>query len=184
MTMFRILLVVAVQTLALAWMIMDRQQMLDSSRVVTLKVVPVDPRDLFRGDYVVLSYEISRLDLAKLGGTDDVAPDDKVYVTLDKVGEDWKPVTVSKTLQKATGSSVSMAARVINVDQPGTDGSKTIMLGYGIESYFVPQGTGLAIEQEARKGTISVDAAVDDSGRAAIKALRRDGKVFLVEGIL
>lgn len=183
MTMFRILLVVAIQTLALAWMIIDRQQMLDSSRVVTLKVVPVDPRDLFRGDYVVLSYEISRLDLAKLGGTDEVAADDKVYVQLDKFGEDWKPVAVTRKMNAANASSVSLAARVTNVDQPGTDGSKTIMVSYGIESYFVPQGTGLAIEKEARKGTISVDAAIDDSGRAAIKALRRDGKVFHVEGV-
>jgi uncharacterized membrane-anchored protein len=28
---------------------------------VTLQTEPVDPRDLFRGDYVTLSYDISRL---------------------------------------------------------------------------------------------------------------------------
>ena len=33
---------------------------LTTGETILLRVVPVDPRDLFRGDYVILSYEISR----------------------------------------------------------------------------------------------------------------------------
>ncbi len=33
-------------------------------KTVLLQVVPVDPRDLFRGDYVTLGYDISRVSLA------------------------------------------------------------------------------------------------------------------------
>ena len=55
MMIMRILVVVALQTVALAYMILDRQTMLNSSRVVTLKVVPIDPNDMFRGEYVILS---------------------------------------------------------------------------------------------------------------------------------
>ena len=40
MTALRILVVVALQTAALAYMIVDRQAMLNASRVVTLKVGP------------------------------------------------------------------------------------------------------------------------------------------------
>jgi uncharacterized membrane-anchored protein len=29
---------------------------------VLLKTLPVDPRDLFRGDYVILRYDVSRVD--------------------------------------------------------------------------------------------------------------------------
>jgi uncharacterized membrane-anchored protein len=70
------------------------------------------------------------------------------------------------------------------MDAPGNGASQFVTLSFGIESYFVPQGTGLAIEEAARKGTISIDAAVDDKGRAAIKAIRQDGKPVYVEGIL
>lgn len=34
-----------------------------AGRPVYLKVVPVDPRDLFRGDYVVLGYDLNRLEI-------------------------------------------------------------------------------------------------------------------------
>jgi uncharacterized membrane-anchored protein len=70
------------------------------------------------------------------------------------------------------------------MDAPGTGGSQFMTLSYGIESYFVPQGTGLAIEEAARKGTVSVDAAIDEKGRAAIKAIRQNGQLIHVEGIL
>ena len=38
--------------------------------MIRLAVIPVDPRDFFRGDYVILSYGISRLDAGALEGID------------------------------------------------------------------------------------------------------------------
>ena len=55
------LLVAGAQTAALGYMIESRASILRSGRDVLLKTVPVDPRDLLRGDYVILSYDISRL---------------------------------------------------------------------------------------------------------------------------
>jgi len=183
MTSFRILTVVALQTIALGWMIIDRQMMLDSSQVVTLKVVPIDPRDLFRGDYVVLNYDISRLDASKLGGTDTVAPGNTIFVRLEKSESTWTAVALSLAHEQPSDRAVSLKAQILGVDAPGAEGSQFITLSFGIESYFVPQGTGLAIEDAARKGTITIDAAVDTQGRAAIKAIRQDGKPVHVEGI-
>ena len=50
---------------------------------VTLKTVPVDPRDLFRGDYVVLNYEISTLDLDEIPAEDHFEYNDPVYLGLE-----------------------------------------------------------------------------------------------------
>lgn len=183
MTRVRIIILAALQTIALGWMIIDRQIMLDSSHVVTLKVVPIDPRDLFRGDYVVLNYDISRLDLAKLAGTDTVAPGDTVYVRLQRTSDTSTPTTLSRTHAQATDQEISLSAKVVSVDAPSEGREQFITLSYGIESYFVPQGTGLAIEEAARKGTITIDAAVDSRGRAAIKAIRQNGQPVHVEGI-
>ncbi|MGE0232653.1 MAG: GDYXXLXY domain-containing protein, partial [Flavobacteriaceae bacterium] len=44
----RILLLAALQIGALVWMIADRAMILNSRVEVTLKVVPIDPRDFFR----------------------------------------------------------------------------------------------------------------------------------------
>ena len=43
--------------------IFSKQMTLLTGKEVLLKTVPVDPRDLFRGDYVVLRYDISTIDL-------------------------------------------------------------------------------------------------------------------------
>jgi uncharacterized membrane-anchored protein len=184
MTTLRILIIVALQTIALGWMILDRQHMLDSSRTVTLKVVPVDPRDLFRGDYVVLNYDISRLDVSRLSGTKTLAPGNTIYVRLRRTADTWTAVTLSNTHEKPSDTEISLKAQILSMDAPGAGGSQFMTLSYGIESYFVPQGTGLAIEEAARKGTVSVDAAIDEKGRAAIKAIRQNGQLIHVEGIL
>jgi uncharacterized membrane-anchored protein len=195
----RIAIVVALQTVALAYMIYDRQVMLSSSRVVTLKVAPVDPRDIFRGDYVILSYDISRLDLSKIDGEDEFGYDDKVYVSLVRDGDLWKAAAIAQDKPVAIQGSIPVRGTVTLFQPPnsasptiGPDGQPspqqppsppTVSVSYGIESYFVPQGTGREIEEERQKGDLSVDVAIDDEGRAAIKAMRRKGQVFYVEGV-
>ena len=47
-------------TLALLWIVSGRVSLLSSGQEVVLQTVPVDPRDLLRGDYVILRYDISR----------------------------------------------------------------------------------------------------------------------------
>lgn len=183
MATLRILIVVALQTIALAYMIIDRQQMLGASRVVTLKIVPVDPRDIFRGDYVILNYEISRLDVKVLEGEDEFTAGETAYVALRKEAALWKAVSISPTPQTPSADIAVLKATVRFMDDPAADGPAFVNLDYGIESYFVPQGTGHVIEDEARKGELSADIAIDGEHRAAIKALRRNGQVFYVEGI-
>ncbi len=184
MMILRILVVVALQTAALAYMILDRQAMLNSSRVVTLKVVPVDPSDMFRGDYVTLNYAISRLDLAQLDGDDAMTYGDTVFVTLVRDAEAWKAVAVRRGRPFEVEGGIALKGKIDSVDGADAGGRpKTARVAYGIESYFVPQGTGTEIEAEARAGDLSADIAVDAQGRGAIKAMRSKGRVFYVEGI-
>lgn len=179
----RILLVVALQTAALAYMILDRQAMLNASRVVTLQVAPVDPRDPFRGDYVVLTYSISRLDPAKLDGDDTFGHGDAVYVTLIPEGALHVAGAVARTKPVALPNGAVIRGKVEAFERNDAGQTTSVTVGYGIESYFVPEGTGREIEEERQKGDLSADIAIDNQGRAAIKALRRAGQVFYVEGI-
>ena len=52
---------VLIQVALLAVMVIDRVQILRDGAEVTLQTRPVDPRDLLRGDYVVLRYDISEV---------------------------------------------------------------------------------------------------------------------------
>jgi uncharacterized membrane-anchored protein len=180
----RILVVVALQTAALAYMILERQAMLNSAQVVTLKVVPVDPNDMFRGEYVILNYDISRLEVEKLDGDDKFASGDTIFVTLVRDGESWKAVAVKNGQPQFVQGGVALRGNVSYVTETGERSNPiAVNVTYGIESYFVPQGTGHQIEAEARAGEIKVDVAVDGQGRGAIKAIRRKDKVIHVEGI-
>lgn len=183
MNMIRILIVVALQSAALGYMIVDRQTMLNAGRVVTLKVVPVDPRDIFRGDYVILSYEISRLEPAKLQGDDKFIYGETVYVTLVREGDAWNAAAIAKDRPVALQGGVPLRGTVQNFETAEGGNTSSLTVSYGIESYFVPEGTGRALEDERQKGGLSIDVAVDSQGRGAIKALRRGGQVFYVEGV-
>jgi uncharacterized membrane-anchored protein len=192
MTALRILLVLALQTVALGGMIVQRQILLHSPQVVTLKVVPIDPKDMFRGDYVTLNYGISLLELSKLradrvsagkssvglwqeGG---VTEGDTVYVTIVQKNGVWTPVALGRERVIAVPGGIVLQGKVVPSWQSGF-----VRVDYGIESYFVPQGTGRQIEEEAQKGDLSADIAVDTKGHCAIKAMRRKGNVFYVEGL-
>ena len=56
------------QTAVLAYMVIDRVRLLSSGREITLPIIPVDPRDLFRGEYVRLGYDIGRVPVSLLDG--------------------------------------------------------------------------------------------------------------------
>ena len=62
----RLLILALVQTAVLAALIGFRQWTLETGTPVVLAIRPVDPRSLFQGDYVQLSYEIGHLRIDRL----------------------------------------------------------------------------------------------------------------------
>ena len=62
------LLVALLQVGFLGWIITSRAAVLRNGAEALLKVEPIDPRDLLRGDYVRLGYEISRIPAALVTG--------------------------------------------------------------------------------------------------------------------
>jgi uncharacterized membrane-anchored protein len=60
----------------------------------------------------------------------------------------------------------------------------TNLISYGLERYYLPEGTGSRIEEMARKSQLSAIVAVDGRGRAAIKGLVIDGERVYDEPLL
>ena len=144
-----------------------KEYTLKSGEEVLLKTLPVDPRDLLRGDYVVLSYEIGRLDLKSVGkDADEFRENDRVYVVLD-IAEGYG--TAAGIYKQKPVDRLFIKG---SVERARAD---TVWLSYGIENYFVPEGQGRKIER-LDAGRVSVKASVDNFGNAVIKAVLIDGE--------
>lgn len=175
------------QAAVLGWMIWDRVALLAQGREVVLEVVPVDPRSLFRGDYVNLGYDISRFKLPP--GTKPPERNAPFYITLRKgPGDNWQGVAGSvEAPAQAQPDDVVIKARVDYVGRPPSDNpSEPTVLGlqYGIESFFVPEGTGRELEQMVGEKKLSALIAIDSAGNAAIKGLISEGKRVYDEPLL
>lgn len=134
-----------------------------SGTVVWLKVLPVDPRDMFRGDYVILSYDMSRLPSELLPSPDsaDPIPEKAVYVTLvpDADGKHYRADQYSR---QRPASGLYLAGQQTSWGR----------IEYGIESYYVQAGTGTEYEEAFRNGTLSAEVAVSPDGQAGLKSLQ------------
>lgn len=175
-----ILLVAGLYTLVLFGMIWERVDLLRSGRAIVLDVVPVDPRSLFRGDYVILRYPISRIDLGSVEGDKVFSKHDKIYVGL-KQNEDatWQAFSVHADKPSVVGAVAYLKGRVTSAICPAGDADCTqVRVKYGLESYFVPEGKGKQLEQMISDRRLQVAARVSDDGDAAIEALAVDGTRF------
>ena len=175
-------LVAVMQALVLVYMVADRESLLASGRRITLDVRPVDPRSLFRGDYVTLSYDISRLSAAMFKPMPVVS--DRHYVRLKHEAGAWTAVAVSNALPAKVADDEIVLAGHVRYVPPDLEADSFVLMSYGIESFFVPEGAGKEIEQEIRPGRVKVDLAVAGSGEAAIKALVVDGNRIEAEPLL
>ncbi len=166
---------VGLQLLVLVAMIGMLSTPLLIGRTVLLQVVPVDPRDLFRGDYVTLSYAMSRMPVDGIAErlAADRAPGDRyrrtgaeypIYVTLEPTadGRHYRPAKAS-TQRPASG--IYIKGRYCDDWRP--DGS----LRFGIESFYVPEGTGRKYEDARRDRRLWAEVAVTPWGQATLRNL-------------
>jgi uncharacterized membrane-anchored protein len=186
---WRALLAALLLGLVLLALVEQRAAILRGGTEIRLQTVPVDPRNLFRGDYVVLAYPISTVE-ADAAAAPAFKRGDRVYVSLGRDEQGFARATgVARERPAAGNGTVTIAGRVTSTSACATnpDGSTDcggrrgrLRIAYGLESYFVPQGQGRAIETTA-KARIEVVAAVSPSGEAAIKRLLIDGRPLYAE---
>lgn len=169
--MNRILLALAIafQFLVLAWMVSGREYLLATGQTVWLRTAPVDPRDLFRGDYVTLEYEIATVpeslwsaEARKAYERNDIEL--PVYVTLEKQ-ENGVAKAVALDVKKPV-AGLFIKGRI----------NPSRRIAYGIDAYFVEQDQGKVLEARQPEGvrqglTLAreMEVAVGGQGTAALK---------------
>jgi len=173
-------LAVAAQLLVLAWIAGEREWIFRTGQVVALRTAPIDPRDLFRGDFVRLHYEINSVrpedvDAETASALADRPRHQVVYTRLRPAGEGLFEAAGTTLAEPAEG--LYLRGRTEDPWRAGWRGGTHRIVKYGIEQLFVEQGTGRAIEQ--RRGTrdklqvpMEVEVAVGSSGKAVIRGYR------------
>ena len=149
-------LVVAVQALALVALIGLNERALASGDEVTLRTVPVDPVDLFRGNYVRLRYEISSLQVTRR-----MQPGDAVYVPLHASG-DASTGSVGFPSPPSGGTFIRGTARRVTAGRAE--------VSYGIETYYADADEAQRLQAA---GTLLVSIVVGDDGQARISRVER-----------
>jgi uncharacterized membrane-anchored protein len=180
-------LLALIQTGVLAAMVFDRMRLLTTGREITLPIIPVDPRDLFRGEYVELGYAVGRVPARLLEGPPP-SPNTPFYVTLEKAQDDtWAPIKLSRDKPQEIDPDrivLKGRSRFNRLALDASDPNAVNSVRYGIEQYFVPQGEGPRLEALARDKKLAALIAVDGSGNAAIKGILIDGRLQYEEPLL
>jgi len=157
---------VGLQFAVLLGMILFYQSIVAGGTEVVLQTIPVDPRDILRGKYVALRYEISTLRPELLGGgAQALRVGDTVYVLLEERGAAWEAVAARRD---RPASGVFLRGTVGGV-------AGVVSVRYGIESYFVDPDRARELERAARGGQLRMRVAVDREGRAVLRGVAGGG---------
>lgn len=171
-----IVLAVLMQVTIIAYMAGEREYILRTGKIIYLRTAPIDPRDLFRGDYVRLNYEISNIPARYLpaGNIAETTKGEKVYAILKEEADGlYQLEGISK---KKPSSGVYITGRS-PYDYRNRSFGQSMTVNYGIEAYFVQQGKGREIERRLGSRNqiqipLEMQIAVGRSGKAVIKGHR------------
>jgi uncharacterized membrane-anchored protein len=145
---------VVLQLLILVTMILGRTVPYLGAQTVLLHVEPVDPRDMFRGDYVTLGYSFNRI---PSGIFQSGQP---VYVTLvpDADGRHYR---TGQFLVEPPASGVFIRGTAQSANRAS----------FGVESYYVQEGTGHDYENAVRRRSLWAEVALDRQGNPSLRRL-------------
>ena len=169
----------ALQTAVLGYMVESRASILRSGADIKLKTLPDDPRDLLRGDYVILSYPISTIPASIVTGeVPKVNGRERLAVRL-KPGADGLWTATEASFGSLPAQEDSVVLRTLPFDYYSvTDGvlPETLFVSYGLERYYVPEGEGKVLEEARNQEELEVEARVSKDGTPQIARLILKGE--------
>ena len=136
-----------------------------TATTIRLDLVQRDPRDLLRGDYITLAFDISTIPPTMLGGA---RPGDRVWVVLAPGGDAWHAIAAA-TRPVAVAPGQRLIVGTVGWANP----LRGINVAYGIERYYVPEGRGTP-----PRGRIQADVALARDGRAQVVGVLVDGRPY------
>ncbi|MDH4179557.1 MAG: GDYXXLXY domain-containing protein [Armatimonadota bacterium] len=162
---------------------------------IVLKVVPVDPRSLFMGQYMWLNYEACDLELSTLlydPAVLDLQWGDPLYVSFTPE-KPWARARAVSGALPPPSADVHLRARVIHVDPVGSvlkyetpekpiyRTTPFIRVDYGLDRYFIPETKQEEVLRLTRwrpsdQPEILAEIAVDKKGKGFLRRIIVNGK--------
>ena len=178
-----VLVAALLQCLGLVWMAWNHSRPSEVGQRFVLRCQAVDPRDLMKGEYVILGYEFSRPgpeDIAGLnkewgemqGSVRDGSQREPYWMLPDDT-EIYLPLAVD-------AQGVARAGRPTLKRPPtgpylrGHAGSRRFgLMRFGIEAFYVKEGEGKGWENLRDQGQLVAEVGVLPDGRAGLIGLRK-----------
>ena len=180
-----VLSAIAFQVLSVAMIAVSKERVLATGQEVILQTAPIDPRDIFRGDYVRLNYLFSQISAQQLDDNildNGLRKGQKVYLSLTT---DSNGITQGNRLYTAPPADGLYLSGRVKLHWPYRNYAKRkrpeliqmihhpVNVKYGIEQYYVEQGKGLVMEEirgsrNSFQVPMLVHAALSENGDAVI----------------
>ncbi|AEG60381.1 GDYXXLXY domain-containing protein [Desulforamulus ruminis] len=143
-----ILLGLCIKPLATLWL----------GQEILLQTAPYDPRDLLRGDHVVLNYQISDIPVSRFPAEfqKDSFQNKDLYVVLKKTGNHYDVDSI-QIKEPETGYYLKGKIQYITKNQEGQD---VAHVDYSLDKFFVPENTGTELEEKSRQGELTARVKV------------------------
>ena len=168
-----LILVLALQSAWLLGMVAVQEHALATGKIILLETARVDPRDLLRGDYLILNYKISDVptNLFLPPVEKDLPDDTKIYVALAPATNQFYVVVKASTNEfTPAGDEVLLLGK--NTWPRWNPSTNSIHVEYGLERYYVAEGTGNPT------GKLTAQVVVTTSGLGHVKEVLVDGKRY------
>ncbi len=153
---------IVMQVLILIGVVVSAALPLVTGTDITVRTRPVDPRDLFRGNYAQLSYDFSIVPLRALAMTAPIRTGEVLYVSLQQGRDGLHEFAAASFEKPEEGLFLRGRVEYVMEDQ--------VSVLYGTEAFFAPKETALALELTLRERAVAT-LAVSDSGRARIRTV-------------
>jgi len=145
--------VIIIFSLYLAWPLMTGKE-------IILEIRPVDPFDIFRGQYMAIAYSISSVSVPE-----GVNSGDNIYVLLEENNSVWNYKSVS-LVKPSSGDFIKGEVKYVS--------GQTAQVEYDVEQYFFERNA-----QVPRFNQIKLK--ISSSGQARIVELLNDGKPIEIQ---
>lgn len=170
------------QTGALGKIIYDRADLIRNGTEVVLQSGMIDPRDLFRGHYVVLNLTIGRLAAEDVRVVGKLAYNMPVYVSLEKgENEFWVADTLYAEYPADTSSPVIQG--IYTSGRSGSVTNQSHRIRFPIDRFFAEKSRAKDLEKVRRDRNLGVVIALDGKGGSAIKGISVEGELIYNEPV-
>lgn len=158
-----ILIIICLQAGWIGYQVYSNETLLQNGETIVLELQPVDPRSLLQGDYVELNYTVSQLEDTSI---DDNGP---ITIVLRKNTQGIHEYTgVYRFNGKWNTPYEKKPGDVLLKGKVTSSWDNSAHVTYGIEHYFIPEGTGMDVEGKVKGAVVKVS----DKGDGILEQLR------------